>query len=90
VLVLLGLVVAISRSLCSRRRQHEPLMLNTIALCMSRSRTIAATMSLLLDAHAGDRPRDVQLLDLLGAFEDVVGPSDQSGQYRCVARSLVW
>jgi len=27
----------------------------------------------LLDAHAGDRPADYQLLDLLGAFEDVVG-----------------
>jgi hypothetical protein len=30
----------------------------------------------LLDSHARDRPTDDQLLDLLGAFEDVVGPSD--------------
>jgi hypothetical protein len=73
VLVLLGLVVAISKPLCSRRRQDEPLMLNTIALCMSRSRTAAATMSLLLDSHARDRSADHELLDLLGAFEDVVG-----------------
>ena len=30
----------------------------------------------LLDAQAGDRPRDHQLLDLLGALEDVVGDTN--------------
>ena len=43
-----------------------------------------------IPAHAGDSPADHQLLDLFGAFEDVVGPSELSVRCRRVARSLVW
>jgi hypothetical protein len=39
----------------------------------------------LLDAQAGDRPGDHELLDLLGALEDVEGLPDQFAEYRIVA-----
>ena len=38
----------------------------------------------LLDAEAGDGPGDHELLDLLGAFEDVEGLPDQSAECRIV------
>jgi len=44
----------------------------------------------LLDAHPGDSPGDHQLLDLFGAFEDVVGPAEGSTPCRRVGWSVVF
>ena len=44
----------------------------------------------LLDPHARDGPADDQLLDLLGAFEDVVGPAEGSTWCCWVVLSVVF
>ncbi len=44
----------------------------------------------LLDTHPRDGPGDHQLLDLFGAFEDVVGPTEESSGCRWVRLSVVF
>jgi len=45
---------------------------------------------LLLDPHTRDGPGDHQLLDLFGAFEDVVGPAERSTGCWRVGLSVVF